>query len=209
MHISDDISAEGIAAFRRLRSRAFPVWDIVTIFAGALAAFILFPFPDWALIASWWYFVVTVIRSDLDHFLIPNWASAGIAFLALVGCFSVPDAWLHPQVGIDAALASMLHGLVVLSAFWLIGWIYQQVAGREGIGFGDVKLAAASALWLEPMEIVLGLELAALAALCAVLVLKLRRHMIGRLSAIPFGAFLAPAMWIIYIATRLNGIGLP
>jgi hypothetical protein len=34
------------------------------------------------LVAVWWGLTVIIVRSDLDHLLIPDWASGGIALLA-------------------------------------------------------------------------------------------------------------------------------
>jgi leader peptidase (prepilin peptidase)/N-methyltransferase len=71
------------------------------------------------------------------------------------------------------------------------------VRGREGIGLGDVKLAGAAGVWLAWTTIPVAIEIAALAALA---VYVGRQFAGGRVMSatarMPFGLFLAPAIWI-------------
>ncbi len=80
------------------------------------------------------------------------------------------------------------------------GW-----GGRDGLGLGDIKLAAVAGAWLGFVTIFAVIELAALSALG-----RLCRQRISRGSAslkatafLPFGAFLAPAIWLGWLAEAL------
>jgi leader peptidase (prepilin peptidase)/N-methyltransferase len=74
---------------------------------------------------------------------------------------------------------------------------YARVRGRQGLGLGDVKLAAVAGVWLDWLMIPVALQLAVLMALSGTI---LQRLVAGRpISAsarLPFGFFLAPSIWL-------------
>jgi prepilin signal peptidase PulO-like enzyme (type II secretory pathway) len=76
---------------------------------------------------------------------------------------------------------------------------------REGLGFGDVKLAAAVGAWLPLESIPLCFALATCAALVAVMLRRLRGESIDATAKLPFGAFLCPALWLVFYASQLSG----
>ena len=194
-----------IAALKRMRPRrpgAASLSRRLDVVAGTLgvafAAIALGPI-DAGFAAAWWIVALVVVRSDLQHFIIPDKASGLIAMLglahaivpALVGGAGVPAA-------IDAACYALAGGAVAFGLFWAVAAVYEWSRGRQGLGFGDVKLAGASALWLDTAGQGLALEVAALAAVAVVL---LRGTGSERLrAAVPFGAFLAPAAWLAFVA---------
>ena len=69
--------------------------------------------------------------------------------------------------------------------------------GREGIGLGDVKLAGVAGAWLDWPIIPIAIEIAAVAALGAYLIRHFCfRRAVRPTTRMPFGLFLAPAIWI-------------
>jgi prepilin signal peptidase PulO-like enzyme (type II secretory pathway) len=156
------------------------------------------------LVAAWWCLVVIIIRSDIENLLIPNWASAGIALLALTRFLFMPGSFADPNYALDLLAEAAITALATFAVLWTIGWAYARVAGREGLGFGDMKLATAFALWLQPYDLFLTFELATFAAL----VLVIAHHMLSRMKAldvaIPFGAFLAPTAWIVFMSEPMS-----
>jgi leader peptidase (prepilin peptidase) / N-methyltransferase len=85
----------------------------------------------------------------------------------------------------------------------LLRWSYGSIRHREGLGLGDVKLAAAVGAWL-PLEVIpLCFGLATSGALLTILWARLRGGRIERTMKIPFGAFLCPALWFAFYASRL------
>lgn len=130
--------------------------------------------------------LLAVLFIDLDFRIIPDAISlpgalAGLLW-SLVGPLPVRDALL----GVLAGGGGLL----------LIAWSYQRVTGREGLGLGDVKLMA-----------MVGSFLGWTGALGTVLVGSLAGSLVGlglivagrgnRLTALPFGTFLAPAAWLV------------
>ncbi len=173
--------------------------------AAALAPAVLSADPDGraapllvlVAVLGWWWAVVAVVRSDLRDFTIPDGASLAIAALGLAVAAGTP--WL---AGDDAAVAA-LSGLAALATgaagfatFALVGALFRRL-GRDALGFGDVKLAGASAIWLAPADAALALEIAALGAVAALLATRGGGSL--RDTAVPFGAFMAPAAWLVFV----------
>lgn len=161
-----------------------------------------------AAVLAWWVAVVATVRSDLRALVIPDGASAATAALALAVAFGGPLlAGDGAAQACDAALQALATGAACFALFWLTGLAFRSL-GRDALGFGDVKLAGAAGLWLAPGDAALALEIAALGAIAALLVARRA----GRLrdQAVPFGAFLAPAAWLVFLlAPLLRGGGLP
>lgn len=166
------------------------------------------PAPALVLAATllWWVAVVVTVRSDLAAFVIPDGASLATLALGLAVAFGVP--LLSGEGGaaaLAAGLAAATTGAGAFALFWLVDAGFRR-RGREALGFGDVKLAGAAAVWLAPGDAALALEIAALGAVAALL-LRPRGGPL-RETAVPFGAFLAPAAWLVFVLAPLLPGGL-
>jgi leader peptidase (prepilin peptidase)/N-methyltransferase len=130
--------------------------------------------------------------SDRRHFTIPNVATAPALVLALVH-----SVMRDPAPYIEPMIFAALRALALALMFFALREIHRRWRGREGIGLGDVKLAGVAGAWLDWPTIPLAIEVAAVAALGAYV---LGRFTAGRpISAtnrVPFGLFLAPAIWL-------------
>jgi leader peptidase (prepilin peptidase)/N-methyltransferase len=86
---------------------------------------------------------------------------------------------------------------VTAAALLLLRWIYSLVRRRQGLGLGDVKLAAAIAAWLGARQMCVVFFLAVVTgALTALVVFALGGHRRSKSEgplAVPFGTFLALA----------------
>ncbi len=81
---------------------------------------------------------------------------------------------------------------------------YRRWRGRDGLGLGDVKLAGVAGAWLGFVTVFAVIELAALSALGAYVINGLLRKRPMKATAfLPFGLFLAPAIWIGWLAEAL------
>ncbi len=143
-------------------------------------------------------FAMTLITfTDLKHFVVPDVVSLPAVAGGVVANIAVfhPASW---QAGlIESAAGAGLAG----GAFYLLRALYGRLRGVEGMGLGDVKLAAVAGAWLgyEPLPMLT--LAAAVAALAAVLLRRLRDPgaAIDGGAAIAFGAFLAPATLLFWL----------
>lgn len=103
----------------------------------------------------------------------------------------------NPWHAMANALARAIVVALILAALRLC---YARLRGREGLGLGDVKLAAAVGAWLPVETIPLCFGLAAGGALVMVMVARVRGKSIDTSIKIPFGAFLCPALWFVFYA---------
>lgn len=155
---------------------------------------------------AFWAVAVWILRSDLLHYVIPDEASLALAVLGLALAAGGPA--LSGDGAVEAGLAlrdAAATGAGAFALFWATGAGFR-AAGRDALGHGDVKLAGALALWLTPADAALALELAALGA--AACLLAMRRGGSLRDTAVPFGAFMAAAAWLVLVlAPPLRGAG--
>ena len=125
--------------------------------------------------------LIAVAFTDLETFLIPDRITlpgigAGLAFRLY------PSAW--------DVIDGVLGGIVAGGIFFFIMWASPFVFGREGMGFGDVKLAAMMGAFLGLSVVLVAIFLGVLAGgltATALLILGLRR--VG--EYLPFCTFLA------------------
>jgi leader peptidase (prepilin peptidase)/N-methyltransferase len=96
-------------------------------------------------------------------------------------------------LGLRGAISACATALALL----LLRWLYSLLRRRQGLGLGDVKLAAAIAAWLGARQMCVVFFLAVVTgALTALLVLALRGQKATTQEgplAVPFGTFLALA----------------
>jgi leader peptidase (prepilin peptidase)/N-methyltransferase len=138
--------------------------------------------------------VIAIARIDARELIIPN--TLVLAALALGLC----NAGLTSPAGmLDGLLFAIVRGAAFAFLFFVLQVGYRKLRRREGLGSGDVKLAAAGGAWLDWVMIPVVIEIAAAAALTV----YLSSHLAGQrdeplrlTSRLPFGLFLAPAIWL-------------
>jgi leader peptidase (prepilin peptidase)/N-methyltransferase len=144
-------------------------------------------------------FAIAVI--DSRRYIIPNELTAAAFALALLRAGTVgPDAdWFGVAWAALRAAAIAVPFLALM-----IG--YRRWRGRDGLGLGDIKLAAVAGAWLGWATIFAVIELATLAALGAYFVNGyFRKRPLKATAFLPFGLFLAPAIWIGWLIEALLG----
>jgi leader peptidase (prepilin peptidase)/N-methyltransferase len=162
---------------------------------GVAASVILVPDSRGAWGAGLAVLMVAIAAVDARRFIIPDELTAAALALGLVYA-AIEDGEIWAQ-----ALAwSVFRGVVPALAFLGVRAGYRRWRGREGIGLGDVKLAGVAGVWLGWSTIPVAIEIAAVAALGAYLILHFYfRRTVRATTRLPFGLFLAPAIWIAWI----------
>ena len=135
--------------------------------------------------------MIAIAAIDASHFVIPN----KLVLVALALGFL--EASVSAADRLSGKLLSAGVRAVVLAGLFLGFRIaYRRIRGREGLGLGDVKLAAVAGLWLDWMTAAIAIDIAALAALAAVMISAVRGRKISGKTKVPFGLFFAPAIWL-------------
>ena len=136
--------------------------------------------------------MIAIAVVDATSYRIPNELTLAVLALALLRASLLPsDAALHPVA--DA----LLRAAVTSVLFYILAISYRHFRGRDGFGFGDVKLLGAAAAWLDWSALLIAIEGATLAALATYLVRQwFYRRPIKTMAMLPFGSFLAPFIWI-------------
>jgi leader peptidase (prepilin peptidase)/N-methyltransferase len=122
----------------------------------------------------------------LPDFLTLPLLLAGLA----VGAAAWPAALTDHAIGAAA-------GYTALAA---IARLYRRVRGRDGLGLGDAKLLAAGGAWLSwqalPMVV---LTAATLALVVEIIGRAARRAPLSAATRVPFGPYLASAIWLAWL----------
>jgi leader peptidase (prepilin peptidase) / N-methyltransferase len=138
---------------------------------------------------------------DSRRYIIPNELTAAAFALALLraGTVGADADWL------DVAWAA-LRAAAIAVPFLALMLGYRRWRGRDGLGLGDIKLAAVAGAWLGFATIFAVIELAALSALGAYIVNGyVRKRPLKATEFLPFGLFLAPAIWVGWLIEALLG----
>jgi leader peptidase (prepilin peptidase)/N-methyltransferase len=165
---------------------------------GLISALSL-PWP--VAIASTMLGTLMIAGADVDArtFLLPDLITFGALFCGILAAplLDTTDPWA-------AAVQAIARAGFVAGALALFRAGYGWIRKTEGLGLGDVKLAAAIGAWLPLEAIPLCFGLATSGALVTVMLARLNGQAVMRTTRIPLGAFLCPALWIVFFADSVT-----
>jgi leader peptidase (prepilin peptidase) / N-methyltransferase len=127
--------------------------------------------------------------------------SACLALLAIDADFQIlPDAITLPGIGIGLALSfcslsrtplqALLGAALGAGGLFLVAFLYEKIAGQEGMGLGDVKMLGMIGALLGPSGVLVTILAASLSGSVVGLALIAVRGGDGK-TRLPFGVFLA------------------
>jgi leader peptidase (prepilin peptidase)/N-methyltransferase len=159
---------------------------------GVISALTL-PWP--VAVASAVLGTLMVAGADVDTrtFLLPDVITWGAVI-----CGIVAASLLHPAAPWVTAGEAIARAACIAAALALFRSGYAWIRRSEGLGLGDVKLAAGIGAWLPVDAIPLCFGLATTSALLVVMLGYLNGQSVTRATRIPFGAFLCPSLWIVF-----------
>lgn len=146
------------------------------------------PGLDYPFLALWGVLLIALLWIDFDFQLLPDVLTFPGTLLGLAAVLQWPGGARHALLGV----------LLGSGLLWLLGWGYYKLRGVEGMGGGDIKLAAMFGVVLGWPLTLLTLFLAAAAGSLWGGILIARGKGDG-LTAIPFGTLLAPAAMIAFL----------
>jgi leader peptidase (prepilin peptidase)/N-methyltransferase len=147
---------------------------------------------DYPLVAVWGFLLIALTWIDLDFQLLPDVITLPGTVLAIVAALVRAPGW---PAGAHHALLGVATGSGLL---WLLAWGYLKFRKVEGMGGGDIKLAAMFGALLGWKLTLLTLFAASFAGALWGLGLMLARRGDGR-TPLPFGTLLAPAALAIFL----------
>lgn len=176
----------------------YPVAELGALFV-AFAAVVLFRDPAMASGTLWvaaglGWCLLALVLADIRRFLLPDLLVLPLLVAGIASIFLEPAAQWE-TLGLQRIFGAAL-GFGLMET---VRRLYLWSRGREGLGFGDVKLMAVAGAWLGWPLLPHSLALAGILGLSTVAVLRLVGRPMGPSDPLPFGAFLAPAIWILWI----------
>lgn len=184
----------------RLRASLPPFLSFAVLVAVG-ASLVASPGADGLFGAFLGLLMFAIAIADSRCYIIPNEFTAAAFALALLRAGTVgPDAdWL-------GVVWATLRAAAITVPFLALMIGYRRWRGRDGLGLGDIKLAAVAGAWLGGATVFAVIELATLSALGAYVVNGyLRKRPLKATEFLPFGLFLAPAIWIGWLIEALLG----
>jgi leader peptidase (prepilin peptidase)/N-methyltransferase len=183
-----------LASRGRCRHCGAPIgwrYPLTELLCGAWAVLVYLELgwtPALPFMAVWGFLMLTLMWIDLDFQLLPDALTLPGTLVALAATLPRPGGAHHALLGI----------VVGSGLLWLLAWGYLRLRNQEGLGGGDIKLAAMFGAVLGWQLTLVTLFVAALAGTVWGAVLMARRVGTGQ-TALPFGTLLCPAAMIVYL----------
>ncbi|MFL6416319.1 MAG: prepilin peptidase [Bryobacteraceae bacterium] len=160
--------------------------------------------------------LIILFWTDWQERLLPDEFTIGGAVLGLVFAFLVYVPGLLGELVMGeqdwkakSFANAVVGGLFAALPIWLLGYAYEKLRGREGLGFGDVKLLFLIGAFLGPENALSALTLGATAgAVFGLAQIALRRKEAWS-YALPFGSFLSAGAYLIPLVSRLSLTAVP
>ncbi|MEA2984234.1 MAG: leader peptidase (prepilin peptidase) / N-methyltransferase [Alphaproteobacteria bacterium] len=195
------MSGEDSADPASARSTRTDYWQsFAAAFAAAIFSFATLPLTPAVFSALLGGLAIWIACVDLERLVIPDLANIAVAVLGLAFIMlETPAAVLVEELS-DALMRAIAAG----GLLFVVRFAFQRFAGKQGLGLGDVKLMAAGAIILTWGSLPYALVLAAVGAILVVVLRGIRQGAwLDRETEIPFGAFLAPAIWAAFLLEQL------
>ncbi len=148
------------------------------------------PTAEFVILAGLAVCIITMIVTDLEHYMIPDTIQIALFLTGLAYVFAMHyllDARLQ-GAGIFFGIGLLLH----YGYFWLMG--------KHGLGFGDVKLLASIGLWVELAALPVFLFLSGVIGIATALIWRA----LGLGQYFPFGPALVLAMLLLVLKPELG-----
>lgn len=137
--------------------------------------------------------LLAITLIDLEHRIIPDAISLPGTIIGFLFVRWTEVTWVEAAIGAAAGFGVLL----------LVGVVYEKVTGVEGMGGGDIKMAAMMGAFLGWKGVLLTIFIGSFLGSVAG-VIAMSRGKGGRRTALPFGTFLAPgALLVLFFGNSL------
>lgn len=143
--------------------------------------------------------MIVLLFTDLETFILPDEFTLGGAAVgwALATLWPPPPGLLTLFLPVDrlpageGLLSSVLGGVIPAAMLWSIGAVYERLRGREGLGFGDVKMMLTLGAFVGLEGTLLTVAVAGVLGSLAALPRLFLRGRSAMVDEMPLGSFLA------------------
>lgn len=183
-------------------SLRYPVVEIATAAAFAVCVAALGPSLPAAKYSLFSAILITLIASDMEERILPDeFTLGGTALGLLLAAFVPVDKTGLAHLLLPASLGprwlsvgeAALGAAVASGSIWFVGWAYQKIRDREGLGFGDVKMIAMIGAFLGLRSALLTLIAASVFGAVGGLIYIFLTGKDSSTYELPFGSFLGMA----------------
>jgi len=203
---------------RNCKTRISAVYPAVELLTGVLFLLCYLEFGNSVLTVKWAAFsaiLVVLIFTDWRERILPDKVNfTGLAFALAISFFVRPEdgtaAWIAarlfdfpPPTPVISFADALIGAAVGGGLLWIVGEGYFRLRGREGMGFGDVKMMLMAGAFLDLRRTILTILAGSLlgAILGAIFIIASRK---GSTYELPFGTFLgAAALLVIFFGTPI------
>ncbi len=171
------------------QSRISHRYWLVELLTAILSTLVVYHF-GWSLatlagvLLTWYLLAIALI--DFDTLVIPDQFSLSLLWVGLF--ISLWSVFIEPS----AAIKGALFGYLML---WSIFHLFKLLTGKEGMGYGDFKLLAATGAWFGIKGVLVTVIVSAFAgSVLGILYLYLSKN--SKDKPLPFGPYLAIGTWL-------------
>lgn len=176
--------------------RRHPAIEVAALAIGVAAALVA-PLPDAIAGAVFGWILLALVALDLAEMWLPDRLTLTLAIGGVVT--GALGAW-------PPLTDRMIGGAAGFGGLWLIGFGYERLRGRQGLGGGDPKLLGGIGLWLGWRMLPGVLLFASLIGLAIAAWRWASGRAVARDAAVPFGAYLGIAAYLAWLAMIGMGI---
>ncbi len=203
---------------RHCKARISPVYPAVELLTGALFLLCYLEFGNAVLTVKWAAFsaiLVVLIFTDWRERILPDKVNfTGLAFALAISFFVRPEdgtaSWIAarlfdfpPPAPVISFADALIGAAVGGGLLWIVGEGYFRLRGREGMGFGDVKMMLMAGAFLGLRRTILTILAGSIlgALLGAIFIIASRK---GSNYELPFGTFLgAAALLVVFFGSPI------
>lgn len=167
----------------------YPILELLAVAVAAWAVAVVAGWLVWPTCILGWSLIV-LAAIDLEHFVLPDAITLPLVGVGLGVAWLIERADIWPHLGGAAGL---------YLAFVAVAAGYRRLRGREGLGRGDAKLAAAAGAWTSWTGAPSVVLLACAAAFLFVLWRALRGRSLEPTAQIAFGPYLCVGTWLVWL----------
>lgn len=172
-------------------------YPLVELVAALCSGWIAYCWPPgetaFALALSTWL-LIALTAIDIQHRQLPD-------------LLTLPLLWLGLLTNLKGALVPLNEAVIGAVAgylsLWLLFWGFKLATGKEGLGYGDLKLLAALGAWCGWQRLPTLLLYAAFMGILAVLLLRLAGRSMQD-NPLPFGPCLALSGWWLLVTPSVT-----